>query len=455
MKFRVLIFLLFSVLFGNKLASAQEPPLTRILFIFDASNSMNAPWQGASRIEIARQVMSKTMDSLKRIPHVQVALRIYGHQSPLLPGQQDCNDTKLEVPFSDNNHDQIKRWINLVQPKGTTPIARSLEKAGADFPPCSDCRNVIILVTDGIEACDEDPCAIAKALRSKGIIVKPFVIGIGLNMDYLNALDCIGTVYDASTPETFKTIMQVVVSQALNSTTAQINLLDIYKKAKETNVSFSLYDERTGILKYHYIHTLNTKGLPDTLTIDPLTTYKLVVHTIPQVEKKGIKLVPGRHNTIEVDAPQGYIETKVGLLTKSNVRCIVRKKGEMQTLYVMDFPERQKFLVGTYDIEILTLPRIYMNDVKVSQSISTKVEVPMAGTLDLNTPMTGYGSIFHLDQGEIKWVCDLKEGNSKHIFNLQPGKYKVVYRNKKTSKTVYTVEKTFTIYSEKTVVLTL
>jgi Ca-activated chloride channel family protein len=30
-------------------------------------------------------------------------------------------------------------------------------------------RNVIILITDGIEACDEDPCAVSRALMAKGM----------------------------------------------------------------------------------------------------------------------------------------------------------------------------------------------------------------------------------------------------------------------------------------------
>ncbi|MBX7094230.1 MAG: VWA domain-containing protein [Flavobacteriales bacterium] len=434
----------------------QEETTTRILFIFDASNSMNAPWQGSSRIDIARRVMARSLDSLKTIPNLEVGLRIYGHQSPLLPGQQDCNDTKLEVPFSPQGAEKAKGWINYVVPKGTTPIARSLEKAGGDFPECKKCRNVIILVTDGIEACDEDPCAIAKALRSKGIIVKPFVIGIGMNMDYLNALECIGTVYDASSEETFKQVLNVVISQALNNTTCQININDIHKKPTETNISFSLYDEKSGALKYHYIHTMNKAGNPDTLTIDPLLTYKLVVHSVPQVEKKGIRLIPQKHNIIEIDAPQGAIETKISGYNKtSSVMMIVRKKGEMNTIYAQHFPEKQDYLVGNYDLEILTLPRIYMTDVKVNQSATTKIEIPLAGTLDLNTPIGGYGAIFQLENGKTNWVCDIKDEFSRQSFNLQPGKYKVVYRNRKTSKTVYTTEKSFTITSGQTTVITL
>lgn len=448
---------LFLLLTGSSSLRAQEQ-LTRILFIFDASNSMNSPWMGSNRIEVARKVMTESLDSLKRVPNLELALRIYGHQTPLLPGRQDCNDTKLEVAFGSNNIDAIKKWIQYVAPKGTTPIARSLEKSGEDFPAEKNVRNIIILVTDGVEACDEDPCAIAKALRSKGIIVKPFVIGLGLNMDYLKALECIGTVYDANSPEAFKTIIDVVLSEALNNTTAQINLNNINGAPTETDVSYTLYDQRTGAVKYNFVHTLNKWGNPDTLSLDPHITYRLVIHTIPQVEKKDIRLTPQKHNIIEANTPQGWIQTKIetyGAKNTRNVECIIRKKGEMTTINVQQFPERQKYLVGVYDIEILCLPRIIMKDVQVTQSSITKVEIPLAGVLDLNTLQTGFGALFVIEGGKMIWVCDIKEDLKRQFFQLQPGKYKAVYRNKNARKTLYSVEKEFTITSGKTTIITL
>ncbi|MBK9638483.1 MAG: hypothetical protein IPO63_11975 [Bacteroidetes bacterium] len=47
-----------------------------------------------------------------------------------------------------------------ISPSGTTPIARSLEECGGDFPK-SQARNIIILITDGIEECNGDPCAVS------------------------------------------------------------------------------------------------------------------------------------------------------------------------------------------------------------------------------------------------------------------------------------------------------
>src|SRR5689334_7131217 len=130
------------------------------------------------KMDIAKKLMSETLDSLKEIKNLQLALRLYGHQKKLQP--HNCNDTKREVPFAFGNIAKIKNKINSITPSGTTPIAASLEAAGGDFPPCKDCRNVIILITDGIEECNGDPCAVSLALQKKGIVLKPFVIGVGL-----------------------------------------------------------------------------------------------------------------------------------------------------------------------------------------------------------------------------------------------------------------------------------
>ena len=216
----------------------------RILFIFDGSNSMNAQWENSSKIMVAKKLMTQTMDSLKMLENVDLALRIYGHQTRIAPGKQDCSDTKLEVPFASakENYSNIITQIRALEPKGTTPIARSLEYAAEDFPSCEDCRNIIILITDGIEACDEDPCAVALALKKKNIKLKPFVIGLGLDTSYLDQFNCIGEFLSADTEDSFKGVLKFVISQALNNTTVQVNLNNIKNLPRETDVTMSFYN---------------------------------------------------------------------------------------------------------------------------------------------------------------------------------------------------------------------
>ncbi|MGQ0829363.1 MAG: vWA domain-containing protein [Bacteroidota bacterium] len=296
--------------------SKNKQTLTRIEFVFDASYSMFGQWQSDMKMDLAKKILTEFLDSIQKAdnPNLELAFRCYGHQVPLRP-ERSCTDTKLEVPFGRSNVTAlaIKNRLKTIVPKGTTPIAYTLEQCGPDFPTASSAnvRNIIILITDGIEECEGDPCAVSLALQKKGIVLKPFVIGIGLDQSYMNSFGCIGKFYDASNETSFKNILNIVISQALNSTTVQVNLNDQIGRPTETDVNMTFYDEQSGVIRYNYMHTINHKGVPDTLTIDPIGTYKMVVHTIPPVEKTGIELVPGKHNIIAVDAPQGYINLKM------------------------------------------------------------------------------------------------------------------------------------------------
>ncbi|REJ99956.1 MAG: VWA domain-containing protein [Bacteroidetes bacterium] len=444
--------LLFSYSALAQKGNLKAPALTRIEFLFDASQSMYGRWQSGAKIDVARNLMYKMLDSLRYVDNIELALRVYGHQKQYPP--QDCDDSKLEVPFSKGNTTHIKQVLKDIVPRGTTPIARSLELCANDFPS-SPARNIIILITDGIEECGGDPCAISTALQKKGIFLKPFVIGMGLDESLKKTFDCVGRYFDATNEATFQAALDVVISQALNSTSMQVNLLDIYGKPTETNVNMTFYDMHTGQIKYNYIHTLNQKGNPDTLVIDPLPVYRIEVHTLPKVWKDSITLSAGKHNVTGIDAPQGFMHLKFDNPAEfKKPYAIVRKKNEMSTLDIQEFGTMKKYIVGKYDLEILTLPRIYLENVDVSQSKTTTVQIPRPGITTLITNNQGYGSVYVEEKGKLKWVFNLDENLTKETIVLQPGRYKAFYRPRNSKESIYTVEKEFSVISgESTVVL--
>ncbi len=425
----------------------QEPKqiLTRIEFLFDDSQSMYGRWQTGTKIDIAKKLMSDLLDSLKYADNLQLALRVLGHQKKYPP--QDCDDTKLEVPFDNNNATKIKKFLMALNPNGTTPIARALEACGGDFPSDAS-RNIIILITDGIEECNGDPCAVSLALQKRGVVLKPFIIGLGINDEFKKTYDCVGSYYDASNEDMFRKALNVVISQALNSTTMQVNLLDAYGKPTETNVNMTFYDQFSGRIMYNFVHTINSHGNPDTLKVDPLSIYNIVVHTVPPVYKDSVKLTPGKHTIVGIDAPQGYLNLKVDGLTESRkIQCIVRKHGELKTLVEQDFNTTEKYITGKYDLEILTLPRIYSENVDISQSKTTTVQIPQPGITTVLTNGTGYGSIYLEDNNRLTLEYTMDESLTKETIVLQPGSYRVVYRSKTAHESIYTVEKSFTVNS--------
>ncbi len=411
---------------------------------------MNARWGAQTRIDAAKELLAKTVEDIRGIPNLEIGLRVYGHQSPITATYQDCNDTKLEVPFGKDNFSQVKARIKSIQAKGTTPIARSLEAAAGDFPDNTS-RNIIILITDGLEACDNDPCVIAKKLKDKGVNVTPFVIGLGMDLSYLEKFNCIGAYADAETKEAFTKVLENIVAKALLNTTVQINLNDINKSPKETDVTMFLYEAGTANLKYTYTHTINKFGNPDTLIIDPKLKYDLVVNTIPRVEKKNISIQRNIHNTIIVDAPQGYLKIRfINADRQYQIEARVMQAESNVTLNTQKISETDKYIVGKYDVEILTLPRIYITT-DIEQSSTSNINISAPGFFNYSTGQTVVGQIFAQNSnGSWDWVCNLDENSRTGEFQLQPGAYRIVYRQSQLKSSTYTMEQNFRINSNKT-----
>lgn len=428
--------------------STFAQPVNRILFIFDDSYSMYGPWNSNIKIEVAKKVMSKFLDSLQNIPHLELALRCYGHTTFFK--ERDCKDSKLEVPFASTKENavKIKQRIQKLEPKGTTPIAYSLGECTADFTPCSNCRNIVILITDGIEECNGNPCEVSVQLQKKGIFLRPFVIGVGLDVKFADVFGCMGKFYDVSNEANFGDVLNLVLTEALSQTTVEVDLLDITKKPTETDVNMTFYDAETQQIKYNYLHTINHRGNPDTLVLNPDIKYNLTVHTIPPVEKNNITITKGKHNIIPVDAPQGYLKLELdGPLSKYYPTTVIRKAGEMKTLNVHEFGKTEKYIVGKYDLEILTLPRIKLNAVEIKQSTTNTIKVPTSGIAYISKIGTGYGSIYLDDGKQVTWVCNLNNTLQNEIIYLQPGNYKMEFRFENAKETTKTIERKFAISS--------
>jgi len=432
------------VLSGQDVETGYEPN-SRILFIFDASYSMAGAWEGGTKINIARNILMEMVDSLQQLENVEMALRVYGHQSPVPP--QDCSDTKLEVPFAPNNAGRIRQKLRFLSPKGTTPIAHSLELAADDFPPCTQCRNIIIMITDGVEACDGDPCAVSMELQKKGITLRPFVIGIGNDPNFRETFGCMGHYYDAPSEQQFKNVMKIVITEALNTTSAQVNLMDTDGNPSETDVAVLFYDQFSGKIRYNMMHTLNAKGNPDTLSLDHLNTYRVEAMTIPRASADSVRLIAGRHNHIGIDAPQGYLQVRCkGGNIYDREKILVKRAGNPKTINVQFMGSSERYLVGKYDLEIPVFPLIYLEDVEIRQSYTTTVEIPEPGLLHISSRKAGYGALFRMtEEGDQEWVLNIRPEYTQQDYYLQPGTYRLVYRQGDLKSTMQTQVRDFVI----------
>lgn len=427
----------------------ENPVKTRILFVFDASRSMSGKWQGESKYSIARVILSNILDSIQHVENVEVALRVYGHTKNFPP--QNCNDTRLEIPFSPNNIGEIKHRLKQLSPKGTSPIANSLLRTKDDFTSCDNCRNIVILITDGMEECGGDICEVSATLQKSGIILKPFIIGIG--QDTHEAYDCAGQYFNASNREEFTKALNIIITKVLSNTSLQVNLLDQYNRPTESNVNMTFINKKSGEIAYNYVHTLNSKGYPDTLHIDHLVEYKLIINTLPQRVIDPVILVEGKHSMVSASCPHGSLLVKLQGSTKAdfNPAIIIREKNKSEELNIQYLNQSVDYLSGSYNINILTLPPIHLQDIDIDADNQTKIEIENPGIASIQKTIKGFGSIYSLDGKNQDWVINFgSNNNTTESLYLQPGSYRLVFRSKYSLQSATTVEREFVIKSEKT-----
>ena len=199
--------------FAGQDAAGQE-----LLLILDASGSMLAQKGGEAKIAIAKRVLVELADGLRGREGLSVGVRVYGHQFD--KSKKNCQDSRLEIPIGAPDPAKVRNLTGRVKAQGQTPIAYSLQEAKKDFSQFSGTKRSIILITDGIESCDGDPCAAAKELAAKGIDVKINVVGFDLAPGELEKLKCLaapsgGLVLGATGAGELKGALDQVVKKAL------------------------------------------------------------------------------------------------------------------------------------------------------------------------------------------------------------------------------------------------
>lgn len=452
-----ILLLIFSILLPASGLFAQVnqqklPEKTRILFLLDASGSMLAKWENTYRIVVAKTLLSEMVDSLRNVPNVELALRVYGHQ--FHRKFQNCEDTRLETPFGPANHDAIKKRLASITPQGNTPIAYSIEKAADDFPNDGTARNIIIVITDGLESCDGDPCAVSISLQRKGIFLKPFIVGIGMDKKFEEQFKCVGDFFDASDISAFRTALRGIVNKSLQRATVSVELLDSNDQPTETDINVTFLNNFTGQATYEFVHYLDRQGRPDSVEVDPVLTYDVVVNTIPPAVRRNVEIEGGRHNLIRIKAPQGSLKVSQAGHTeyRQGVGILVRQAGENGILYTMQPQQSVRLLLGKYDIEALTLPRTVFRNVEVRQSRTTELEIAAPGVVNISSTYSGFGSIYKLkDDGTQEWIHNLDPAVMKTTLAMQPGKYKVVFRSKNSMGSKFTQIKEFSVRSGGTI----
>ncbi len=168
-------------LFG--LAPITASAADDVMIVYDGSNSMWGQIEGVSKVEIARDVMAGLVETWPQ--STNLGLLAYGHRR-----EGDCRDIELMVEPGPVEKDAFLQAVNSITPRGRTPLTAAVEQA-AEFLSYRDNPATVVLVSDGVETCQADPCALAAQLERQGVAFTAHVIGFDLSREEHEQLACI------------------------------------------------------------------------------------------------------------------------------------------------------------------------------------------------------------------------------------------------------------------------
>lgn len=213
-----------------------------VLLILDASGSMWGQLGGKTKIAIAKEVMSGIIQDLPS--DLQTSLMIYGHRQ-----KDDCNDVEVVIPFGPLDRNLYISTIHAIRPKGKTPITRSLSMAAEEIRKLGQ-GGSIILVSDGEETCEGDPCKLAAELKAGGLDVIMHVVGFGVKGVAAEQLACVakaggGTYAEAADAGKLK----AALAGALEQTLAENLVIRTVQVSKAKGGKSSPLDARVAVFK--------------------------------------------------------------------------------------------------------------------------------------------------------------------------------------------------------------
>jgi hypothetical protein len=372
--------------------AAAAEPAGKVLFILDASGSMWGEVKGEDKIVIAKKVMSELV---RQLPEgLEAGLEVYGHRS-----KGDCQDIEITVPPASGNRDAMLEKIEAITPKGMTPITGSLQVA-ADALRDTEQQTTIVLVSDGKESCEADPCAAIEAIRAQGMNVRVHVVGFDVKEDERKQLECIA---DAGGGKYFS------ADDADQLTTALAEVRQVVTEAPKVEEAPAKTETATKTVKLlPEMATVTTvNGLGNVYLLDPKSGEEI----------EGI-LADGQDKSV----PSGTYKVRYG--SKFEVGEIDVKGGETVTLDANKWLATVKTANG--------LGNVYFVDPESGEEVTGIVGDDSSGQVPAGTYRIRYGSKFEVDTVELqpgqsisidaaKWLATVKTLNGRgNVYLVDP-----------------------------------
>lgn len=167
------------------LSALASPSLAadRAIIVLDASGSMWGQIDGKPKVDIARETLRTVLQSVPA--DTELGLMAYGHRE-----KGSCTDIELVVPPAPGTASAITQAADTMKFLGKTPLTAAVRQA-AEALKYTEERSTVILITDGVETCAADPCALGKELEAAGVDFTAHVVGFGLTAEEGREVACL------------------------------------------------------------------------------------------------------------------------------------------------------------------------------------------------------------------------------------------------------------------------
>ena len=163
-----------------ELAKKQK---TNVVILMDASGSMKASVTGGVKMDLAKETIKQFTDQLEG--DINVSLLAYGHKGTGKDSDKEksCKAIETLYPLGSYDEGQFNKAMNSFQASGWTPLAGAMERANELLSAYSsdEYKNIVYIVSDGIETCDGSPIEAAKKLHESNIQAKVNIIGFDVD----------------------------------------------------------------------------------------------------------------------------------------------------------------------------------------------------------------------------------------------------------------------------------
>ncbi len=168
---------------AGAIACAAPAAAEDVVIVYDASGSMWGQIDGTSKIEIAREVMADLVNGWDA--DTNLGLIAYGHRR-----KGDCTDIETLVAPGPMDKAGFIDTVNAIMPVGKTPLTEAVRQA-AELLSYRDTPATVVLLSDGVETCNADPCALSAELARQGVKFTAHVVGFDLEDAAHASLSCI------------------------------------------------------------------------------------------------------------------------------------------------------------------------------------------------------------------------------------------------------------------------